>query len=171
MLWARLRCCPGLFDAFGKRTGLGSKIRAQATDGDFVRSRLSRLVLYALIATSFPSVVVIRLGRPAWNWFWSSRLSLKQPSAVVVPPEPEAVSALPQAEGCLADIVPGKSKWSVTDGAMLGCAVPAMADDITHACLLWYLRGRGLQWQRSPHARGREVVDCKRSRLSISWRQ
>jgi len=61
-----------------------------------------------------------------------------QPSAVVVPPDPEAVSA--RAEGCSADIVAGKTKSTVIDRATPGCCAPGILDRVTHACLLWCLR-------------------------------
>src|SRR5882757_9801581 len=62
VLRAKQRCCPSLLDAFSECAGLGSEIRVSvATDADFVRSRLSRLFLYALIATSFLWAVRIRL--------------------------------------------------------------------------------------------------------------
>lgn len=66
-----------------------------------------------------------------------------QPSAVVVPPRPEAVSALPRADGCSADIVAAKTKSSVTNRTTLGCAVPVILGDVTHACLLCCLRRKG----------------------------
>src|SRR5216683_2014944 len=97
-LRAKQRCCPRLLDAFSKRTGLESEIRVSvATDADFVRSRLSRLVLYALIATSFSlgRADSSSVGRRGVGFRSSGGLSVMQPSAVVVPPYPEAVSALP----------------------------------------------------------------------------
>jgi hypothetical protein len=97
--------------------------------------------LYGLIATSFPCAVRSVFRPPAWSWFRSSGgLSQMQPSAVVVPSDPEAVSALPRAEGRSTDIVASKTKSSVTNRATLGCADPRILGSVTHACLLWCLR-------------------------------